>query len=289
MFSMTGYGRSTAELDGRQLTVEMKSVNHRFLDISVKLPRAISFAEDTIKKCVSDRLKRGHVEVSVAYINAREDARIITVDEALAKQYYAAAESIKEKLDVLNDCTAGFLLQMPDVVNVTLNNEDTEAVCSLARNACNDALDEMVRMRRTEGENLEKDLAEHLQLLENLRDRIEQLAPEVPKNYRERLINRLNELDIQGDDARIAQETAIMADKCAIDEELSRLASHIAQMRGTFETEGETGKKLDFLTQELNRECNTIGSKASDARITALVVSAKCEVEKIREQVQNVE
>lgn len=289
MLSMTGFGRSTKERDGRTVMVEIKTVNHRFLDISVKMPRSVSFAEDAVKKCVSSRLKRGHVEVSISYSNVRQDARQVQIDEDLAAKYTEAVRRIALENNLNDSIDASFICSLPDVLTANAACEDIEAVTALLEESCGEACDMLVGMRKAEGDNLKQDLLYHLSLLEKLRDDIAVLAPEVPKLYRERLTARLQEASVQCDPQRLAQEVALMADKCAIDEELSRLLSHFAQMHALMDEDGEVGKKLDFLTQELNRECNTIGSKANDARITSCVVNAKNEVEKIREQVQNVE
>lgn len=289
MLSMTGYGRAAGKEDGREIIVEAKSVNHRFLDISLKMPRSLLFAEDSVKSYIASRLARGHVEVTVSYRNMREDAYEIVPDEVLAGKYISAIREIGTKYGIAGEPDAAYISSLPDVLKVNAAEEDREAVEKLLLKCCEEALDELIDMRLKEGGNLEKDILLHLELLSGIRDEIEKIAPEVPALYRERLLSRIRELGVEADPQRIAQETALMADKCAMDEELSRLSSHIGQMRGVLENAGETGKKLDFLTQELNRECNTIGSKANDARITNLVVSAKNEVEKIREQVQNAE
>lgn len=289
MLSMTGYGRAAGKEDGREIIVEAKSVNHRFLDISLKMPRSLLFAEDSVKSYIASRLARGHVEVTVSYRNMREDAYEIVPDEVLAGKYISAIREIGTKYGIAGEPDAAYISSLPDVLKVNAAEEDREAVEKLLLKCCEEALDELIDMRMKEGGNLEKDILLHLELLSGIRDEIEKIAPEVPALYRERLLSRIRELGVEADPQRIAQETALMADKCAVDEELSRLSSHIGQMRGVLENAGETGKKLDFLTQELNRECNTIGSKANDARITNLVVSAKNEVEKIREQVQNAE
>ena len=289
MMSMTGYGRKQHSADGREITLEIKTVNHRFLDVSMRLPRALSFAEDAARKQISEALTRGHADVFVTYTNTREDAREVRVDEALAAQYAAAMKKLSDVIGMKGDAFA-FIAAQPDVLTVTTKEEDQEAVSALLRETLADVLAEVRRMRAIEGEALKKDLTLHLDALAALRDEIEKLAPGVPKSYQEKLLARLREMGVKElDEQRLAQEAALMADHCAIDEELSRLQSHIAQVRKTMDSEGEVGRRLDFLTQELNREVNTIGSKASDAEITKLVVQAKSEIEKLREQVQNVE
>ena len=289
MMSMTGYGRKQHSADGREITLEIKTVNHRFLDISMRLPRALSFAEDAVRRQIGESLTRGHADVFLNYTNTREDAREVRVDEALAAQYKAAFEKLSQVLGQEGDILS-LVASQPDVLTVTTREEDQEAVSALLRETLADVLSDVVRMRGIEGEALKKDLTTHLDALAALRDEIESLAPGVPKSYQEKLRARLKELGVNElDEQRLAQEVALMADHCAIDEELSRLKSHIAQMREAMNVDGEVGRRLDFLTQELNREVNTIGSKASDAAITKLVVRAKSEIEKLREQVQNVE
>ena len=295
MRSMTGYGRKQVSVDGRELTVEVKTVNHRFLDISFRLPRAFAFAEDAIRKQIGETLKRGHVDVNMIYRNSRSDARELSLDEGLVKKYTEAYKKIADMVgyyynagEDANPIT--FIASQPDVLTLSVCEEDQEAVLALIRNTLDNVLSDLCCMRETEGENLKQDLAFHLDCLAEIRDQIEKLAPGVPKAYQEKLQLRMAELGVKEiDPARLAQEVALMADRCAIDEELSRLVSHIAQMRSAMEQQGEVGRRLDFLTQELNREVNTIGSKASDAESARLVVAAKSEIEKIREQVQNVE
>ena len=301
MRSMTGYGRRQVSRDGREMTVEVKTVNHRFLDISCRLPRALSFAEDAVRKQIGAALKRGHADVNVTYLNLRQDARQVRVDEGLARQYrdamllmrgtlFEVGVNISDEMRHLSDHDVSFIASQPDVLQVTVAEEDQEAVLSLLTEALALALEDVAAMREKEGAALRDDLSFHLGEVQRLRDEINLLAPRVPVIYRDKLQARLRELGVKElDEQRLAQEVAIMADRCAIDEELSRLLSHIGQMRQAIEAEGETGRRLDFLTQELNREVNTIGSKASDAEITKLVVAAKSEIEKLREQVQNVE
>ena len=290
MRSMTGYGRRQLSRDGREMTVEVKTVNHRFLDISCRLPRALSFAEDAVRKQIGASLQRGHADVSVTYLNLRSDAREVRVDTALAEQYRQALAALQEQTGLQNDCGLSWIAGQPEVMQVTVLEEDREAVLSLLSDTLALALGDVCAMREKEGQVLRDDLTAHLEETVRLRDEIALLAPQVPLVYREKLLARVREMGVSEiDPQRLAQEVALMADRCAIDEELSRLVSHIGQMRATIEAPGETGRRLDFLIQEMNREANTIGSKASDAGITRLVVAMKSEIEKLREQVQNVE
>ena len=294
MRSMTGYGRRQISLDGREMTVEIKTVNHRFLDISCRLPRVLSFAEDALRKQISSSLCRGHADVNVTYQNLRQDAREVRLDEGLALQYKEALlnarQLLRKEKSSIRDENVDWIVAQPDVLTVTVKEEDQEAVLALLSQTLEEALRDVIAMRDREGAALKNDLTFHLDEVARLRSEIAALAPEVPLLYRDKLQSRIQELGVSAlDEQRLAQEVALLADKCAVDEELSRLESHIKQMREALEGNGETGRRLDFLTQELNREVNTIGSKASDARITKLVVTAKSEIEKLREQVQNVE
>lgn len=291
MRSMTGYGRRLISRDGREMTVEIKTVNHRFLDVSLRMPRALSFAEEAVRKRLGQSLRRGHVDMNVSYLNLRADARVVRVDEGLVAQYVNAIQSIGKVLNGTGEIDpASFIASQPDVLTVTVAEEDQDAVLALLMDTMAAALSDVEAMREREGEALQKDLALHLDEVKKIRDEIAALAPQVPLNYQEKLKARLAELGVKDlDEQRLYQEVALMADRCAIDEELSRLLSHFDQVTEALRGKGEVGRRLDFLVQELNREVNTIGSKASDAQITKLVVAAKSEIEKIREQVQNVE
>lgn len=290
MQSMTGYGRGLVCEDGREMTVEVKSVNHRFLDVSFRLARPIAFLDDAVRTGVAERLGRGHVDVFVNYVNHREDARRVHVDMQLAKAYRQAAGELSEALGVKNDLPLSDYMNMPDVLTVEASEEDQDAVRALFMRALNLALDDLTAMRKREGNSLRGDMMKKLDAIDGLRESIATRAPTVVEEYRAKLSQRLSAL-LSGDidEARFATEVAIFADRAAIDEELVRLSSHIAQLRATAELDEPVGRKLDFLVQELNREVNTIGSKASDAQIAGCVVAAKGEIEKLREQVQNIE
>ena len=292
MQSMTGCGKGSAQCGAWQVTVELKSVNHRFLDISCRLPRTWSFLEETVRKGLQAGLKRGHVEVYVTVEAQGEDAasREVRVDTALAARYVTAAREISQATGVAPALTMAELLAMDGVVQTAEAVPDTEAVTAAAEEAMRLAVEQLNTMRSREGSHLREDLRLHLQAAASLRGQILERAPTVVDDYRSRLTERLSCLPVEPvDPARLAQEVALMADKCAIDEELSRLESHIRQMTGYLDASGEIGKKMDFLVQEMNREANTIGSKASDAQIAQCVVDLKSEIEKLREQIQNVE
>ncbi len=288
MQSMTGYGRARACRDGREITIELKTVNHRFLDLSFRMPKNLMFLEDMLRARINaSALKRGHVDVFVTYANTRADAREVSVDGTLLEAFAQALKGAKEALDPYRRMTAAEALTLSGALTITQAEEDAGAVGELAAEAFDAALDKLMDMRLKEGDHLQTDLLSNLEELSTLRKAVAERAPEVPLEYRQRLTARLEEWQVNADAQRVAQEVAFMADHCAIDEELSRLESHIAQFRDSVENGVEVGRKLDFLIQEMNREINTIGSKASDGQIAQCVVSAKCVVEKLREQVQN--
>ena len=286
MRSMTGYGRCQRAADGREMTVEVKTVNHRFLDVSLRLPRHLGFAEEQIRQQLAARLGRGHADVSVQYRNARPDARKVVCDPALAAAYREAMQALSQATGAPNDVPLAQYAQLPDVLTVTEAEEDREAVGRLLADALDGALGEVDAMRLREGEALKADLSLHLTLLEKLRLQIAGRAPGVVEDYRTRLLQRIAEFGVVApDEQRVVQEVALFADRAAIDEELSRLDSQAYKL---METE-PCGSKLNFLVQEMNREVNTIGSKALDSAIAKMVVDAKSEIEKLREQIQNVE
>ena len=288
MRSMTGYGRARACRDGREITIELKTVNHRFLDLSFRMPKNLMFLEDMLRARINaSALKRGHVDVFVTYANTRADAREVSVDGTLLEAFAQALKGAKDALDPYRRMTAAEALTLSGALTITQAEEDAGAVGELAAEAFDAALDKLMDMRLKEGDHLQADLLSNLEELSILRKAVAERAPEVPIEYRQRLMARLEEWQVNADAQRVAQEVAFMADHCAIDEELSRLESHIAQFRDSVENGVEVGRKLDFLIQEMNREINTIGSKASDGKIAQCVVSAKCVVEKLREQVQN--
>ena len=290
MKSMTGYGRCQMAEDGREMAVEVKSVNHRFLDVSCRLPRHLSFLDDAVRKGVAARVSRGHVDVFVSYVNHRTDAREIRVDTVLATAYQGAVRELALALGKEESLPLADYVRLPDVLTVEERDEDQAVVRSLFERALDGALLELSAMREREGVAMRTDILEKTANIESIRDGIALRAPLVVEEYRAKLHQRITSL-LEGelDETRFATEVALFADRAAIDEELVRLVSHISQIRATVELAEPVGRKLDFLVQELNREVNTIGSKASDASIAQAVVQAKGEIEKLREQVQNVE
>ncbi len=289
--SMTGYGRGKVARDGREMTVELKSVNHRYLDIGMRLPRHLGFLEDVFRTELSGALSRGHVDVYVGYSNQRADARTVTVDEALLGVYLSASRQAAEHLSLTDDLTLSTALRLPDVTNIQEAEEDREAVAAIAKEATALAVQELKAMRRVEGERLQKDLTQRVEAVLQLAVQVEARAPIVVQEYRAKLDERIAVLlgAVEVDRARLATEIALFADRASIDEEIVRLKSHVAQMRAALSSDEPSGRKLDFIVQEMNREFNTIGSKANDAQLTNAVISGKGEIEKIREQVQNIE
>lgn len=290
MRSMTGYGNATVEHDGRELTIELKSVNHRFLDINIRYPRSLMFLEEDLRREIAKYLVRGHVEVNLNYRNTREDSKIVEVDTELAKQYAKAFDALAE-LGYEKNIRVSELSRMPDVLTVTQCDDDKDAILLLMRQAVEEACKKVIATRITEGEKIGADLKQKLDNILSFAMQIEQKSENNLAEYAERLKKRLEDIlkDNQLDEQRVAQEVAIYADKIAIDEELVRLKTHISNMLGYMNTDEAVGRKLDFFIQELNREVNTIGSKSVNADIAKIVVSAKGEIEKLREQIQNIE
>ena len=291
MYSMTGYGRGAASREGRELTIELKSVNNRFLDIGMKLPRQLSFLEDALRKLLNDSLDRGHVDVYVNYRNLRSDSKTVRVDEALLQAYLASARKSAQALGLTDDLTLSRALALPDVTVILPADEDQQALTDLSREVMTEAIRSLKAMRRKEGERLKLDLSARMDTMTGYAAAIEKRAPAVAEEYRVKLTARIEELlgETEVDRARLATEVAIFADRAAIDEEIVRLNTHLVHFRELLEAEESVGRKMDFLIQEMNRECNTIGSKANDAELTSIVLLSKAEIEKLREQIQNIE
>ncbi len=291
MYSMTGYGRGMASKEGRELTIELKSVNNRFLDIGMKLPRQLSFLEDSLRKLLNDALSRGHVDVFVNYRNLRSDAKTVRVDEALLKAYLASARESAQDLGLTDDLTLSRALTLPDVTTILPADEDQQALADLGREAMTMAIENLKAMRLKEGERLKLDLSARMDAMTGFAAAIEKRAPAVAEEYRTKLTARIEEMlgETEVDRSRLATEVAIFADRAAIDEEIVRLNTHLIHFRELLAAGEPVGRKMDFLVQEMNRECNTIGSKANDAELTSIVLLCKAEIEKLREQIQNIE
>ena len=291
MKSMTGYGRAREERNGRTITVELRAVNHRYLDCTVKAPRQYGFLDDAVKKAAASRIARGKVEIFVS-VETQEGGDIaVTVNHTLAKRYLDALHDLSETYGLRDDVTVAVLAKMPDVLGSERIEQDadelTHDVLAVFSKAC-DGFDEM---RLREGEKLADDVRSRCAAIERMVGEVETRSPERVKEYREKLLARMQEVlaDTSIDETRILTEAAIYADKTAVDEETVRLRSHLAQLEEMLQAEGPIGRKLDFLIQEFNREANTIGSKCSDVALSRVVVDLKGEIEKIREQVQNIE
>ncbi|MDD6881924.1 MAG: YicC family protein [Firmicutes bacterium] len=291
--SMTGFGRSEYADGKRNIIVEIKSVNHRYSDISVKMPRRYSFAEDKVKQAVKERIKRGKVDVSIIVENITENDINIKLNEPIARQYYENLTLLNEQFNLSGEISLRLLATMPDVMKAIPDVDDEEEITkAILVPVCEAALN-LEKMRAVEGEKLAEDLLSRGETIKKLLDKIAERAPGVVVDYAAKLRERIAEL-LAGSatvpEERIVTEAAIFADKCAIDEEITRLNSHLIQLKKIVDSPNDAeGKKLDFLVQEMNREANTIGSKANDITITNYMLEIKSEIEKIREQVQNVE
>ena len=289
--SMTGYGRARETLNGRDITVEVRSVNNRYLDCTVKVPRTYIFVEDAVKTRVQKAVSRGKVDVFITIDATAADETVVAVNEPLARGYYEALTKLKDMFSLEGELSAAVLAKFPVVLTVTKAEEDLESVSGDICAVLDEALNAYNAMRTVEGGKLSEDIAGRAATIETVVGKVEERSPQTVAAYREKLTARMQEV-LQStaiDESRILTEAAIFADKIAVDEETVRLRSHIAQLRTMLESDQPIGRKLDFLIQEVNRECNTIGSKCNDLTIAQDVVNMKAEVEKIREQVQNIE
>lgn len=291
LLSMTGYGSAKGSVEGQEITVELKSVNNRYLDCSVRLPRNFLFAEDTVKQAVSAGVSRGKVDVFVSAQASQDSGTVVSVNEELARGYRDAVARIAETLGLESGLNAFSLARFPDVLTVERRELDKDKAAAELSEITAKAVEEFNAMREREGERLRRDMLGKLETIEGLVSVVEERSPQTVKEYRERLEARLRDIlaDRSLDEQRVITEAAIFADRTAVDEETVRLRSHIAQFRTMLEEGSPIGRKMDFLVQEFNRESNTIGSKCSDASLAKVVVDLKSEIEKIREQLQNVE
>ena len=291
MFSMTGYGKGEYKEGGIELTVEIKTVNNRYLDVSVKSPKSFNAYEEAVRSLVRGSLSRGHADVFIGFNDRREQAGRLTVDENAARAYVQAAQRLKELFPgIADDLTLTALLRGADVIRTEEGAADDEQVFAALTAALSAALEKLNAMRAREGEKLAADMLARMDTIETLVGEIAARAPCVAENYRAKLFERMREVlaDAPVDEARLLSEAAVFADKCNIDEELTRLRSHISQFRAVCREE-RVGRKLDFLVQEFNREANTVCSKSNDLAVTNAALALKNEIEKIREQVQNIE
>ncbi|MCF0127210.1 MAG: YicC family protein [Pseudobutyrivibrio sp.] len=289
--SMTGYGKGSAESDSASVTIEMKSVNHRYLDLNIKLPKKLNFLETAIRNRVSESIARGKIDIFIT-LKEHGDANLdVTINEAMAKKYHEAFKEMADKLNVPCDYSVLSLAKLPDVIEVVEAETDEESLKELVMNALDAAIAQFIEARLSEGTRLKADLTSKMDEMCALVDRLEERSPQIIEEYRTRLSQKITELlgDNQIDESRIAAEVVLYADKVCIDEEMVRLKSHVKETRDVFELDKEVGRKLDFLAQELNREANTILSKSTDVEIADIGIQLKTLIEKVREQIQNIE
>lgn len=289
--SMTGYGRHQQTVDGMDITVEIKSVNHRYFDFSSRTPRIYGFLDEKLKSYVQTRVARGKIECYVQVDNLENDSVVIEINHSLANGYVNAFEELSRVYGIENNLTAGQLSRFNDVLLVRKEEADEDKIWEAVKTVAEVAVDKFIQMRQTEGEKLRDDICSRAQTILNKVEYVEGRSPETVKEYSEKLLARMKDVlgSVNVDETRILTEAAIYADKIAVAEETVRLRSHLEQLKAFFDSEEAIGRKMDFLVQEINREANTIGSKACDVEIARCVLDIKSEVEKIREQVQNIE
>ena len=289
--SMTGFGRAVEEIDGYVITVEIKSVNHRYFDFSSRIPRQYGFLDDKLKSYINSKVSRGKVEcyVSVEALDT-EDAAVV-INKTLASAYVKALKELSGEYSLKEDFGTAFVSRLPDVFVLKKADEDEEKIWQLVKSVTDEAIEKFIQMRAVEGAKMKEDVASRAEYILDCVSFIEESSPQTVKEYNDKLVERVHEIigDVSLDEQRIIQEVAVYADKVAVAEETVRLRSHIAQLKTFLESEEPIGRKMDFLVQEINREANTIGSKANDVEIARKVVDIKAEVEKIREQIQNIE
>ncbi|MCL2033338.1 MAG: YicC family protein [Oscillospiraceae bacterium] len=289
--SMTGYGRAQKMIDGREITVEIKSVNHRFFEFSPRISRSNAYLEEKLKSLVYNKISRGKVDLSLTMVQIEGMGLEVGINMPLAGSYLKAMRGLGDELGLSDDVTLTSLSRFGDIFIVRKTSDDEDAVWNAVREVAAEALEKLVSMRVSEGEKLKADVISRLSLIEGCVGEVERLAPQTLKDYKAKLTAKITEVleQKQIDEARILTEAAIFAEKISVNEETVRLYSHIEQFRSILSSGEAVGRKLDFLVQELNRETNTIGSKAQDIGISKLVVEMKSEIEKIREQIQNIE
>ena len=288
--SMTGYGRAKLSKDDREYQIEIKSVNHRYLDISVRIPKQLSYLEETIKKEIAKKVKRGKIDVFVTFENNSLEGKEIKINTELAKAYIDELKKLAEKENILSDIQVTEISKYPDVLNIQ-SSQDDEKITEEVLETITIATDNLVQMRETEGNKISEDLLKRLNIINKKVEEIAKLSTGLIEEYVVKLEERINEIlkNQEIDKTRLAQEVVIYADKCSIEEEVTRLNSHISQFKNLLNSNEAIGKKLDFIIQEMNREVNTIGSKSNCLEITNLVIELKTELEDVREQVQNIE
>lgn len=289
--SMTGFGRGSGTDGHSNFIVEIKSVNHRYFELNVRMPRALISLEDNIRKVVSEKIKRGKIDIFITQNHHDKENIEAVLNEELVKSYMDCLKTIQSMYDLRDDISVTNLARFPEVINLKQKEENLEEAWKELQVYLDEALDSLVHMREIEGIKLNQDISYRCDLIKKFTDTISERVPMVSIEYRDKLTKKVNELleQSQLDESRIAMEVVLLADKTGIDEEIVRLNSHISQIKETLQLEEPVGRKLDFIVQEMNRESNTIASKVNDLDITNLAVNIKSEIEKIREQVQNVE
>ena len=289
--SMTGFGRCEIQKDARKFTVELKGVNHRYLDVNIRMPKKLNFFETAIRTLLKSYAARGKIDIFITYEDLSQNQVSVKYNPALAAEYLKYLNQMAEEFGLENDIRVSTLSRYPEVFTMEEQTEDEEELWNGLKEALEGAFGQFVETRATEGENLKKDILEKLGTLEELVGFIEERSPQIVKEYRERLEEKTKELlaDAKIEESRIAAEVILFADKICTDEEVVRLKSHISHMRNTLEEKEGIGRKLDFIAQEMNREANTILSKANDIEVSDCAISLKTEIEKIREQIQNIE
>jgi uncharacterized protein (TIGR00255 family) len=291
LMSMTGYGRAANSGPEGDVTVEIRSLNHRYFDVSLRMPREFSPVEERVRSLVAERIARGRIEVSVSVDWHDGSRRTVALDTCLARAYAEGLARLAHELALAPISSVDVLSGLPDVITLSDAKIDADILWNMVQPALSDAIDQVVQMRKEEGARLERDIAGRIEMIEMRVDEVGRRAPEVVDSYRAKLARRVSEMigDVRVDEARLVTEVALFADRCDITEETVRFKSHIRQFRDTISESGDCGKKLDFIIQEMNREANTIAAKSQDSFISALAVEIKAELEKVREQVQNVE
>ena len=289
--SMTGFGRSKYEAEGREYLVEIKSVNNRYSDISIKLPRSISFLEEKVKTSITNSISRGKVDVFINFINNSEKGKKIQINTELAKQYIEELRKLQTETGIIDNIGIMEISKMPEVLNLKIEDDDENLLWQELSECLNNAITSFLIMRENEGTKIKEDLEKRIEHVKEKIEKINEISAGLVEEYVVKLEKRVNELlkTTVVDETRLAQEIVIYSDKCSVEEELTRLRSHVSQFLNLLNAEEPVGKKLDFLIQEMNRETNTIGSKANSLEITNFVVDLKTEIENIREQVQNIE
>ncbi len=290
--SMTGFGRGISEEDtSRSFTIEIKTVNHRYFDINVRMPRTLLSLESKVRETIKNKINRGKVDVFITQNSYGKEDSDVHFNEELSDSYMSCLEKIRDRYDIIDNISVSLIARFPEIITLEKKEEDLEEIWKNLKYPLNDAVDALVSMREKEGKKLYEDIVSKCESIEELVNKVEERAPFVVEDYKDRLENRLQELleNANIEENRIATEVAVFADKASIDEELVRLNSHIIQLKETLKKEEPIGRKLDFIIQEMNREANTICSKASDLQIINLVINIKNYIEKIREQTQNIE